>query len=122
MCIRDRVARGSTIAVSIVAAVEPGGFAQLPSIWYVEKIVAGPAARGGIDLDDTIADNLRRIAFARDARVQDLTVAIRSLWRGRSRMATVRSWTRASLAKAIRLRLSAIGSSRSMPPRAAGPW
>jgi fructose-1,6-bisphosphatase II len=72
----SQVARGSTNAVSIVAAVEPGGFAKLPEIWYVEKIVAGPAARGGIDLDDPIADNLRRIAFARDARVQDLTVAI----------------------------------------------
>ncbi len=72
----SQVARGSSNAVSIVAAVEPGGFAQLPAIWYVEKIVAGPAARGGIDLDDPIADNLRRIAFARDARVQDLTVAI----------------------------------------------
>jgi fructose-1,6-bisphosphatase II len=72
----SQVARGSSNAVSIVAAVEPGGFAQLPKIWYVEKIVAGPAARGGIDLDDPIADNLRRIAFARDARVQDLTVAI----------------------------------------------
>lgn len=72
----SQVARGSSNAVSIVAAVEPGGFAQLPSIWYVEKMVAGPAARGGIDLDDPIADNLRRIAFARDARVQDLTVAI----------------------------------------------
>jgi fructose-1,6-bisphosphatase II len=72
----SQVARGSTNAVSIVAAVEPGGFAQLPPVWYVEKIVAGPAARGGIDLDDPIADNLRRIAFARDARVQDLTVAI----------------------------------------------
>jgi fructose-1,6-bisphosphatase II len=70
------VARGSANAVSIVAAVEPGGFAVLPPVWYVEKIVAGPAARGGIDLDDPIADNLRRIAFARDARVQDLTVAI----------------------------------------------
>jgi fructose-1,6-bisphosphatase II len=72
----SQVARGSTNAVSIVAAVEPGGFAELPPVWYVEKIVAGPAARGGIDLDDPIADNLRRIAFARDARVQDLTVAI----------------------------------------------
>jgi fructose-1,6-bisphosphatase II len=72
----SQVARGSTNAVSIVAAVAPGGFAELPPIWYVEKIVAGPAARGGIDLDDPIADNLRRIAFARDARVQDLTVAI----------------------------------------------
>jgi fructose-1,6-bisphosphatase II len=72
----SQVARGSTNAVSIVAAVEPGGFAQLPPVWYLEKIVAGPAARGGIDLDDPIADNLRRIAFARDSRVQDLTVAI----------------------------------------------
>jgi len=71
-----QVARGYANAVSIVAAVDPGGFAQLPGIWYAEKIVAGPAARGAVDLDDPIADNLRRIAFARDARVQDLTVAI----------------------------------------------
>jgi fructose-1,6-bisphosphatase II len=85
----SQVARGSTNAVSIVAAVEPGGFAQLPPIWYVEKIVAGPAARGGIDLDDPIADNLRRIAFARDARVQDLTVAILDRPRHQDLMAEV---------------------------------
>jgi fructose-1,6-bisphosphatase II len=72
----SQVARGSANAVSIIAAVEPGGFAKLPSVWYVEKMVAGPAARGAIDLDDSIADNLRRIAFARDARVRDLTVVI----------------------------------------------
>jgi fructose-1,6-bisphosphatase II len=71
-----QVARGYANAVSIVAAVDPGGFAQLPAVWYAEKIVAGPAARGAVELDDPIADNLRRIAFARDARVQDLTVAI----------------------------------------------
>jgi fructose-1,6-bisphosphatase II len=71
-----QVARGATNAVSLIVAVEPGGFAHLPAVWHVEKIVAGPAARGAIDLDDPIADNLRRIAFARDARVQDLTVAI----------------------------------------------
>jgi fructose-1,6-bisphosphatase II len=85
----SQVARGSTNAVSIVAAVEPGGFAQLPAVWYVEKIVAGPAARGGIDLDDPIADNLRRIAFARDARVQDLTVAILDRPRHQDLMAEV---------------------------------
>jgi fructose-1,6-bisphosphatase II len=72
----SQVARGSANAVSIIVAVEPGGFAKLPPVWYVEKMVAGPGARGAIDLDDSIADNLRRIAFARDARVQDLTVVI----------------------------------------------
>jgi fructose-1,6-bisphosphatase II len=72
----SQVARGSANAVSIIVAVEPGGFAKLPPVWYVEKMVAGPGARGAIDLDDSIADNLRRIAFARDSRVQDLTVVI----------------------------------------------
>jgi fructose-1,6-bisphosphatase II len=72
----SQVARGHINAVSILVAVEPGGFARLPAVSQMEKFVAGPGARGAIDLDDPVADNLRRIAFARDARVQDLTVAI----------------------------------------------
>lgn len=71
-----QVARGHINSVSLLVAVEPGGFAHLPPVAQMEKIVAGPASRGAIDLDDSIADNLRRIAFSRDVRVQDLTVAI----------------------------------------------
>jgi fructose-1,6-bisphosphatase II len=85
----SQVARGAANAVSIVVAVEPGGFAELPAVWHVEKIVAGPAARGALDLDDPIADNLRRIAFARDARVQDLTVAVLDRPRHRDLIAEV---------------------------------
>jgi fructose-1,6-bisphosphatase II len=71
------VGKGLPGAISVLVAVEPGGFPVLPAVWYVEKIVAGPAARGALDLDDPLADNLRRIAFSRDARgVQDLTVAV----------------------------------------------
>lgn len=72
----SQVARGHINAVSLLVAVEPGGFARLPAVTQVEKFVAGPAARGAIDLDDSVADNLRRIAFAHDVRVQDLTVAV----------------------------------------------
>jgi len=72
----SQVARGHINAASIVVAVEPGGFARLPDVSQIERIVAGPEARGAIDLDDPIADNLRRIAFARNVRVQDLTVAV----------------------------------------------
>ena len=72
----SQVARGHINAVSVLVAVESGGFARLPAVSQVEKFVAGPGARGAIDLDDQVADNLRRIAFARDSRVQDLTVAI----------------------------------------------
>jgi fructose-1,6-bisphosphatase II len=85
----SQVARGGPNAVSFIVAVEPGGFAELPDIWHVEKIVAGPASRGAIDLDDRIADNLRRIAFARDARVQDLTVAMLDRPRHQELMAEV---------------------------------
>jgi fructose-1,6-bisphosphatase II len=56
--------------------VPTGSLPAPPAVWYVEKIIAGPAARGAIDLDDSLADNLRRIAFARDARVSDLLVAV----------------------------------------------
>jgi fructose-1,6-bisphosphatase II len=70
------VSRGLPNAISVVVAVEPDTFPQLPAVWYVEKIVVGPAARGAVDLDDSLTDNLRRVAFARDARVSDLTVAV----------------------------------------------
>jgi fructose-1,6-bisphosphatase II len=72
----SQVARGHINAVSLLVAVEPGGFASLPAVAQIEKFVAGPRARGAIDLDDPVADNLRRIAFAHDVRVQDLTIAI----------------------------------------------
>jgi fructose-1,6-bisphosphatase II len=72
----SQVARGHINAVSLLVAVEPGGFAKMPATSQVEKFVAGPGARGAIDLDDPMIDNLRRIAFARDVRVQDLTIAI----------------------------------------------
>jgi fructose-1,6-bisphosphatase II len=72
----SQVARGHINSTTALVAAEPGGFPRLPAVAHVEKFVAGPAARGAIDLDDSIADNLRRIAFANNVRVQDLTVAI----------------------------------------------
>lgn len=72
----SQVARGHINSVSLLVAVERGAFATLPAVAQMEKFVAGPRARGAIDLDDPVADNLRRVAFAYDVRVQDLTVAI----------------------------------------------
>ncbi len=70
------VARGMHNAISVLFACERDSVPSLPAVWYVEKIVVGAAARGAVDLDDSLTDNLRRIAFARDARVSDLTVAL----------------------------------------------
>jgi fructose-1,6-bisphosphatase II len=70
------VARGLPNAISMAVAGEPGAFPSLPAVAYMEKLVVGNSARGALDLDDGVADNLRRIAFARDCRVSDLTVAL----------------------------------------------
>jgi fructose-1,6-bisphosphatase II len=70
------VARGLTQALSIAAASEPGGILAPPPVAYMHKIAVGPAARGSIDISDTPENNLRRIAFAMDTHVRDLTVVM----------------------------------------------
>jgi fructose-1,6-bisphosphatase II len=70
------VARGLPNAISMAVAAEPGAFPSLPAVAYMEKVVVGAGARGALDFDDGVADNLRRIAFARDCRVSDLGIAV----------------------------------------------
>jgi fructose-1,6-bisphosphatase/sedoheptulose 1,7-bisphosphatase-like protein len=85
------VARGLPWALSMVVAVPSGGFPVLPAVAYAEKIAVGALARGAVDLDDSVADNLRRVAFARDARVQDLVVAVLDRPRHRELIEEVRA-------------------------------
>jgi len=70
------VARGLAQALSIAAAAEPGGIAPPPPCAYLHKLAVGPRARGAVDISDTPENNLRRIAFAMDVQVQDLTVTL----------------------------------------------
>lgn len=70
------VAKGLSQALSIAAAAEPGGIATPPPCAYLHKLAVGPQARGAVDITDTPENNLRRIAFAMDVQVQDLTVVM----------------------------------------------
>jgi fructose-1,6-bisphosphatase II len=70
------ISRGLSQALSIAAAAEPGGILSPPPVAYMHKIAVGPAARGAVDIADTPENNLRRIAFAMDVQVQDLTVVM----------------------------------------------
>ncbi|MFN2452562.1 MAG: fructose-bisphosphatase class II family protein [Candidatus Dormibacteria bacterium] len=70
------VARGLSQALSVAAATDPGGIRQPPPVAYLHKIAVGPEARGSIDIHDTPENNLRRIAFAMEVQVQDLTVVM----------------------------------------------
>ncbi|GAB4015360.1 MAG: class II fructose-bisphosphatase [Bdellovibrio sp.] len=66
---------GASNSISVMAIAEEGNFLNAPDT-YMQKIAVGPEGKGIIDLDDTPANNLRRLADAKKCRVQDLTVCI----------------------------------------------
>ena len=85
------VAQGTSQALSIAAASEPGGIAVPPPCAYMHKMAVGPEARGAIDLTDTPENNLRRVAFALNVQIQDLTVVMLDRPRHQALVERVRS-------------------------------
>ena len=85
------ISRGLSQALSIAAAAEPGGILPPPPVAYMHKIAVGPRARGAVDITDTPENNLRRIAFAMDVQVQDLTVVMLDRPRHQAILERVRS-------------------------------
>ena len=85
------VAGGLSQALSIAVAAEVGGILPAPPVAYMHKIAVGPQARGAIDITDTPENNLRRIAFAMNVQVQDLTVMMLDRPRHQALLERVRS-------------------------------
>ena len=71
------LANGSPGAIAVIATAERGSmYSAPPGVFYMQKIAVGPAARGLIDINAPVADNLQKIAKARQARIDDITVVI----------------------------------------------
>jgi fructose-1,6-bisphosphatase class II len=68
-------ATGGAGAITVLAASERGGLLHAPDC-YMEKIVVGPAAKGAIDLDAPVKDNLKAIARRLQRGVDDLVVVL----------------------------------------------
>jgi fructose-1,6-bisphosphatase class II len=68
-------ATGANNAVAVLAAAERGGLLYAPDV-YMEKIVVGPTARGSVQLDAPVAENLRNVAAAFERKVSDLTIVV----------------------------------------------
>jgi fructose-1,6-bisphosphatase II len=68
-------ATGSSNAMAVLAASEPGGLLHAPDC-YMEKLIAGPACRGALDLDATTEENLKSIAGCLERDVHALTIAV----------------------------------------------
>lgn len=71
----DSVAYGRYNALSVVATGEKGSLLAGPDT-YMEKIVAGPAARNVIDLDAPVNINIRNVAKALGKDVRELIVIV----------------------------------------------
>lgn len=69
------VARGLPNALAIIAVADRGTLLKAPDI-YMDKIMAGPEARGAINIDASVEDNLRAVAEALNKSVKDLTVVV----------------------------------------------
>jgi|TARA_R100001143_G_scaffold46943_1_gene41937 fructose-1,6-bisphosphatase II / sedoheptulose-1,7-bisphosphatase len=69
-------AKGEPNALAVLAFAEDGKLLHAPDV-YMDKIaVGGGLPQGIVDLDDTPAENLRRVAEAKNCKVSDLMVCI----------------------------------------------
>jgi len=68
-------ALGVAGAITVLAASEHAGLLHAPDC-YMEKIVVEPAAKGAVDLDAPVKDNLRAIARRMERDVDDLVVVV----------------------------------------------
>jgi fructose-1,6-bisphosphatase II len=69
------VARGLPDGIATVAMAERGSLFHTRG-HYMEKLIVGPLAKDVIDITDSVANNLRRIARAEDRDVRELTVVV----------------------------------------------
>jgi len=68
-------ALGVAGAITVLAASEHAGLLHAPDC-YMEKIIVEPAAKGAVDLDAPVKDNLRAIARRMERDVDDLVVVV----------------------------------------------
>ena len=68
-------ATGAPNAITVLAASERGGLLHAPDL-YMEKIVVGPSCKGAVDLDASVADNLKSVAKRLERDVEDLVVMV----------------------------------------------
>jgi fructose-1,6-bisphosphatase II len=70
------LAYGRSNAIAVVAIAPRGSMLDPGPFFYMDKIAVGPEARGVIDIEKPIIDNLKAIAKAKQKKLEDLTCII----------------------------------------------
>jgi fructose-1,6-bisphosphatase II len=69
------VSKGLPNALAVVVVSDRHSLLQAPDT-YMEKIAVGPQAKGKINLDASVEDNLRSVAAAVNKSIKDLTIVV----------------------------------------------
>jgi len=69
------LARGQEGSIAAVAAAPRGSMLRTPDM-YMSKLIVGPGAKGTIDIDAPVGENIRAIAKAIKRRPEEITVAV----------------------------------------------
>lgn len=69
------VAKGRPGAIAVFACAPKGCLLHAPDM-YMDKIAVGPRAKGCIDIDAPVEENLRRVAHALNRKISDLNVVL----------------------------------------------
>ncbi|MFH1849815.1 MAG: class II fructose-bisphosphatase [archaeon] len=86
----NSVAFGRPNAISVLAAAPRGCMLGAPDT-YMDKIAVGPEAKGCIDLDAPVKDNIRAVADALGKDVKDVTVVVLDRDRHKELIAKIRA-------------------------------
>ncbi|MFJ9349102.1 class II fructose-bisphosphatase [Streptomyces sp. NPDC101237] len=69
-------AKGMPNAIAVLAAAERGAMFDPSAVFYMDKLVTGPDAADFVDIDAPVSVNIRRVAKAKRATPEDVTVVI----------------------------------------------
>ncbi|WP_240376370.1 class II fructose-bisphosphatase [Bacillus piscicola] len=69
------VASGGGNALAVIAIADAGNLLHAPDM-YMQKIAVGPQAAGKIDINASIADNIKAVAQAKGKDVEDVVVTV----------------------------------------------
>ena len=85
------VARGLPGAISVIALSARGTMHCPSQFFYMDKIVTGPEAKNCIDINASVAENLKNIARAKKRMVSELTVVVLDRPRHEKLLSEIRS-------------------------------
>ncbi len=70
------MAKGMPNALAVLAVAERDAMFDPSAVFYMEKIAVGPEAADAIDITAPVAENIRRVARAKEIDVADVTVCV----------------------------------------------